>query len=161
MNSLLWKCLALSALALATAGCGPGAPRLYKAGGTVTRNKEPLVGAQVTFAYSDGNFASGFTDQAGKFELAYMNRPGGTVPGKCKVTISKRSGESSGPPPAILDKVPTSAAEQKAKEKAQRETMEVFEKKDAEGDKPEFEKVVSLEVTTDESKNNFQIDLTD
>jgi hypothetical protein len=159
MISFSWKFPAALALVLMISGCGPGGPRLYKAGGIVTHNKAPLAGAHVTFAYEDGNFASGYTDKDGKFELAYNNRTGGTVPGKCKVTITKRAGDSDGPPPAILDKVPKSAEEQRAKQQAQRERMQAFEKKDAAGAKADFEKSVSLEVTTDESKNNFAIDL--
>src|SRR4029077_4502649 len=54
MNSLSWKCLAVLALALTIAGCGEPGPRLYKAGGTVNYKSAPVEGAQVTFAYEDG-----------------------------------------------------------------------------------------------------------
>jgi hypothetical protein len=89
MNSLSWKCLAVLALALVVAGCSDGGPRLYKAGGTVTYKNAPVEGAQVTFAYDDGNFANGTTDAAGKFQLTYMGKPGGAALGKCKVSVSK------------------------------------------------------------------------
>src|SRR5690242_10205745 len=115
MNTFRWKCLAVLTLALLASGCGGGGPRLYKAGGTVTRKKVPVEGAQVTFAYDDGNFASGHMDKAGKFQLTYQNRPGGAVPGKCKVTVSKRGGGTSIAAPAILDTPPKSAEDMKKK----------------------------------------------
>ena len=162
MNTFLWKCLAVSALALVTAGCGGGGPRLYKAGGSVTRNKKPVEGAQVTFAYDDGNFASGFTDKAGKFQLTYQNRPGGAVPGKCTVTVSKQGGGTTMTPPAILDAPPKSAEERMAKLEAQKKMMEAATRQ-AEAKSPDdFVKTGLLfEITTDESKNNFEIDVKD
>ena len=87
-----WKTLGLFALALALAGCGPSGPKLYKAGGSVTYKEKGVSGATVTYLYEDGNFASGVTDSAGKFTVAYMGKPGGTVQGKVKVTVSKSAG---------------------------------------------------------------------
>lgn len=100
MNSFSWKILAVLALALVVSGCGESGPRLYKAGGTVTYNSQPVEGATVTFAYDNGNFASGATDAAGKFQLIYMGRPGGTVLGKCTVSVAKVAGSGGTPPPA-------------------------------------------------------------
>jgi hypothetical protein len=162
MKPFCWKCLAVSALVLVVAGCG-GGPRLYKAGGTVTRNKKPVEGAHVTFAYDNGNFASGYTDAAGKFQLTYQNRPGGAVPGKCTVTVSKKGGGGpSTPAPAILDAPPKSAAEQKAKMDAVMKTMEESKKRAEEKSPDDFMKTgLTFEITTDESKNNFEIDITD
>jgi hypothetical protein len=160
MNTFLWKCLAVSALALLAAGCG-GGPRLYKAGGTVTRNKNPVEGAQVTFAYDDGNFASGYTDKAGKFQLTYHNRPGGAVPGKCKVTVSKQGGgAASTPPPAILDAAPKSAEDMKKKREAQEDMMRKATDQAQAKSPDDFMKTgLIFEITTDESKNNFEIDV--
>jgi hypothetical protein len=162
MNSLRWKCLVVLALGLVASGCSGGGPRLYKAGGTVTRNKVPVEGAQVTFAYEDGNFASGFTDKAGKFQLTYQNRPGGAVPGKCTVTVSKKGGGTSITTPAVLDAPPKSAEDMKAKMAAQQKVMEAATKQ-AEAKSPDdFMKTgLIYEVTTDESKNNFEIDVKD
>ena len=166
MNISPWKCVAVSALALVASGCGGGGPQLYKAGGTVTNNKAPVEGVQVTFAYDDGNFASGYTDSAGKFQLTYMNRPGAN-PGKCKVSITKRGGPTGNTAPAILNAPPKSAEEQKAKLAAQQKQMEQFAKKQAEQDAAgegsgNFTKSgLVLEITTDENANNFVIDLKD
>ena len=89
MNIDSWKSLAIFPLVLAAAGCGSG-PRLYKAGGTVTQNNKPVQDAQVTFLYENENFASGFTDVNGKYQLTYMGGLG-TPTGKCKVTVTKIS----------------------------------------------------------------------
>jgi len=163
MKPFGWKCLAVAALVLVVAGCTGSGPRLYKAGGTVTRNKKPVEGAHVTFAYDNGNFASGYTDAAGKFQLTYQNRPGGAVPGKCTVTVSKKGGGGpSTPAPAILDAPPKSAAEQKAKMDAVMKTMEESKKRAEEKSPDDFMKTgLTFEITTDESKNNFEIDITD
>ena len=166
MNISPWKFLAVSALVLVASGCSGSGPQLYKAVGTVTNNKVPVEGAQVTFAYDNGNFANGYTDADGKFELTYMNRPGGAVPGKCTVTVSKKGAATSTPPPAILDATPKSKEEQQAKQAAQQKVFAEFEKKQAEaeaaGGSENFTKTGwVLEVTTDENANNFLIDLKD
>ena len=140
MNNLLWKTLALSAIALAASGCGPGGPRLYKAGGTVTYKKAPLPGAQVTFSYDDGNFASGYTDAAGKFTLTYLNNPAGARAGKCKVSVSKKPGSTYKANSAVLDAPPKSAEDLKAKQNAQKETMEQFTKDQEASEGKGFEK---------------------
>jgi hypothetical protein len=165
MNIFSWTCLTVSALVLS--GCGPGGPRLYKAGGTVTRKSVPVQGAQVTFAYDDGNFANGFTDASGKFQLNYMNRTGGAALGKCKVSVTKKAALTSAAPP-ILNATPKSAAEQKAKMAAMQQQMEEFARRQAERDavggsaSGDFTKTgLNYEITTDESKNDFVIDVPD
>jgi hypothetical protein len=163
MKPLLWTCLAVSAMVVVAAGCSSSGPRLYKAGGTVTRNKKPVEGAHVTFAYDNGNFATGHTDAAGKFQLTYQNRPGGAVPGKCTVTVSKKgAGGPATPAPAILDAPPKSAEGMKAKMAAQQKAMEEATKR-AEAKSPDdFMKTgFTFEITTDESKNNFEIEIKD
>ena len=161
MKPFCWKCLAVSALVLVVAGCG-GGPRLYKAGGTVTRNKKPVEGAYVTFAYDNGNFANGTTDAAGKFQLTYQNRPGGAVPGKCTVSVSKKGTSSTEPAPAVLNAPPKSAEEQKAKMMAREKLMADATKRAAETSPDDFTKTgLIFEITTDESKNNFEIDVKD
>jgi hypothetical protein len=81
-------------VALLAAGCGSGGPRLYKAGGTVTHNGKPVEGATLLFVYENGNSASGKTDATGKFDLVYQGKTGGTAAGKCKVLVTKMTGES-------------------------------------------------------------------
>ena len=174
MNSLSWKCLAVLALALMVAGCGEPGPRLYKAGGTVTYKSAPVEGAEVTFAYDDGEFASGTTDAAGKFQLAYKGKPGGAALGKCKVTITKVPGVKTVAPAAATDtKVIKSEADYKAQEKAKMDAMLKFaeEKKamDAAGGQSLIPKKYSdpstsgfaFEIVADESKNVFPLDLKD
>jgi len=158
MNKLTCRILAVLAVAF-LAGCGPGGPKLYKAGGTVTLNKAPLEGAQVTFAYDDGNFASGYTDAAGKFSLTYMNNPAGARAGKCKVSVSKKPGSTYKANSAILDATPKSAEDLRAKERAQKETMEQFTKEQEAAGRGLEKDVGTLEVTSDETKNDFPIDL--
>jgi hypothetical protein len=162
MNTFPWNCLAVAALALVASGCGGGGPRLYKAGGTVTDNNVPVEGAQVTFAYDDGNIANGFTDAAGKFQLNYMNHSGVAAPGKCKVSVSKRGG-ATGPTTTIDFKTsPKSEAEYKAREQERKKMMERQVVRDATGGSGDFTKSgLVLEITTDESKNNFAINLQD
>lgn len=160
MNNLSWKILAVLAFALVIAGCGPGGPRLYKAGGTVTYNGKPVEGAQVTFGYPDGNFANGVTDAAGKFQLVYMGRVG-ALPGKCVVAVSKVS------TPAPSGNAPPAGADPAEMAKA----MEEFKKSQDKAGRPKSEipekfadpKISGLtyEVTTDEKANDFNIELKD
>ncbi len=167
MNFLSRKCLAVATLALVVAGCSGGGPRLYKAGGKVTNNKVPVEGAQVTFVYDDGNFASGYTKPDGTFELTYMNRPGGAMPGKCTVTISKKAGAVGIMTRTNFKTVPKSEAEQKAMMAEQQRMMEETGRKQEEqeaaggGSGDIMKSGLVVEVTTNESQNNFAIDLND
>lgn len=170
MNSLSWKCLAVLALALVVAGCGEPGPRLYKAGGTVNYKSAPVEGAQVTFAYEDGEFASGTTDASGKFQLAYKGKPGGAALGKCKVTITKVAGTTATAPAAATEsKVIKSEADYKAREKAKMDAMLKFSEQSASGTQALIPKKYgdpttsgfAVEIVADESKNNFTFDLKD
>jgi hypothetical protein len=175
MNSLSWKCLAVLALALVVGGCGESGPRLYKAGGTVTYKNAPVEGAQVTFAYEDGEFASGSTDKDGKFQLAYKGKPGGAALGKCKVTVIKVAGPKINAGAAALNNAPPKGPEDmKAKADAMKKAAEdLMAAKAAEaaagGPQALIPKKYSdpstsgfaFEIVTDESKNNFPLDLKD
>jgi hypothetical protein len=174
MNSLSWKCLAVLALALMVVGCGEPGPRLYKAGGTVNYKNAPVEGAAVTFAYEDGEFASGTTDAAGKFQLAYKGKPGGAALGKCKVTIIKLAATKvTAPAAATENKVIKSEADFKAQEKAKMDAMlKIAEEQKAQSaggaqaliPKKYGDPTTSgfaVEIVTDESKNNFTFDLKD
>ena len=167
MNKLSWKCLAVLALALVVAGCGPGGPRLYKAGGTVTYKDKPVEGANVTFVYADNNFASGITDANGKYILAYKASSGGAALGKCTVSVFKPKVEASVAPPAE-SKDPKERME-RMKEREE-ETKEKLEKEKAGGSEApllpaKYADVktsgLSFEITTDEAKNDFPIVLAD
>ena len=175
MNSLSWKCLAVLALALMVGGCGEPGPRLYKAGGTVNYKGAPVEGAQVTFAYEDGDFASGSTDAAGKFQLSYKGKPAGAALGKCKVTLIKLpSAKTVAAPAATESKVIKSEADFKAQEKAKMDAMLKFAaEKQAESAAGGVKSLIpakysdpstsgfAFEIVTDESKNNFTLDLKD
>jgi len=166
----LWKCAAVLAMGCFVLGCG-GGPRVYKTTGTVTYKGQPVDGAQVTFAYDNGNFANGTTGADGKFSLTYMGTPGGAVPGKCKVAVVKQKNVSAtlttptGPP--------KSAEEYKAQQKEKQDMMmkvakeqadiaaggtgNLLPKKYADGNTSGL----VFEITTDVSKNDFPIDLKD
>jgi hypothetical protein len=175
MNSLSWKCLAVTALALTVAGCGESGPRLYKAGGTVTYKSLPVEGAEVTFAYDDGEFANGVTDAAGKFQLAYKGKPGGAALGKCKVTVSKVAGlKAAAPAAATTNKVVKSEADFKEQQKAKMESMIKFaadkKEQDASGGAQSLipkkyadpsTSGFTYDIVADESKNVFALDLKD
>ena len=90
MNNLFWKCLVVLALACVLSGCD-GGPTLYKAGGKVTYKSAPVEGADVLFAYDNGNFANGRTDKDGKYTLAFGSRAGAAL-GKGKITVTKKEG---------------------------------------------------------------------
>ena len=163
MDIFPWKCLALSALVLLASGCSGGGPRLYKAGGIVTDNNTPLAGAHVTFAYNDGEFASGVTDAAGKFELNAANRLGGAVPGQGTVTISKKAGAAGIGTTTDFKTPPKSPAEMQARMAEQKAMMEKQATRDAAGGASGdiMKTGLVLEIKTNESENNFVIDLKD
>jgi hypothetical protein len=172
VNSFSWKCMSVLALALVMVGCGPGGPTLYKAGGTVTYKDKPVPDATVTFQYADGNSASGTTDAAGKFSLAYLGNPKGAAAGTCKVSVVKTEAKASMAPP-ISDA---------SKSRDPAEMMKLMQKAGGDNLKNPEGKVggvaagknelpakygnfttsgLSHEITTDEKKNDFSIVLTD
>jgi hypothetical protein len=165
MSNVLCKCIAVLTLGMAIAGCGPGGPSLYKAGGTVTYNGQPVSGANVTFQYEDGNSASGVTDAAGKYTLTYLGNPKGAAVGKCMVSVSKiaaiagapsgSSAEASKDPAAIM-KMMQGMGEAQMKGEAGPPKNELPAKY------VDFKTSgLSFEITTDEAKNNFEIVLKD
>ncbi len=163
------------ALASVISGCGTG-PSLYKAGGKVTYKEAPVEGAEVLFAYDDGNFANGHTDKDGKFTLAYGGKPGAAL-GKGKITVTKKEGVSMGaalaPPPPKGKKI-TSEAEYKAEEARKKAEMDAYGKaaKDL-ADKGGPKDLIpakyassgtsgfTFEIKTSEKDNDFPLDLKD
>lgn len=80
-------------------GCGGGAsndlPDLVPVTGTVTQDGKPLSGAVVTFEpATGGGISAGLTDDAGKFELLYLQDLVGAVEGAHTVRISKMNGDA-------------------------------------------------------------------
>ncbi|MBC7854198.1 MAG: carboxypeptidase regulatory-like domain-containing protein [Pirellulaceae bacterium] len=173
MNSLSWKSLAVLALALVASGCGDGGPRLYKAGGTVTYKSAPVEGAQVTFTYDDGSFASGISDKDGKYMLSQLGRSVGASLGKCKVSVTKLSSASTTTMAPMTGEVKTQAdADKKNADmvKAMQESMKKKAEMDAAGGPQSLipkkytdasTSGFAFEVTSNESANNFPLDLKD
>lgn len=168
MNSFFWKSFSVLALALVIAGCGTPGPRVYKAGGTVTYNGQPVSGAAVTFKYEDGNSAAASTDAAGKFNLTYMGNPKGAAAGKCTVAVSKIAGPAGMTPPsgpASKDPMEMTKMMQKMGEdqlKKAESGQSTAPKNELPAKYAEFSTSgFSFEITTDESKNNFDIPLKD
>ena len=151
-------------------GCGPGGPRLYKAGGTVTYNGKPVPQANVVFQHEDGSASSGTTDDAGKFSLTYQGNPKGAAAGKCSVAVNKVAGGSNVPLP-----IPAGVDTKDPKEMMklmQKRAEEDKKKLDAGGLTPPKSELpakyanfktsgLSYEITSDEAKNNFAIELKD
>lgn len=77
---------------LAFVGCsGKKVPDLAAVRGRVTLDREPLVGATVTFARQDGagRSASAVTTESGEYKLQYLPGYSGAMPGEYDVTIRK------------------------------------------------------------------------
>uniref|UniRef100_A0A7C4QRJ3 Carboxypeptidase regulatory-like domain-containing protein n=1 Tax=Schlesneria paludicola TaxID=360056 RepID=A0A7C4QRJ3_9PLAN len=93
-----WMCLGNSrkaslGLLLLLAGCGGTQAdysqlKLVPAGGRVTLDGQPLVGAVVTFDAEDGQFSYGLTDSDGSYKLQLDSVQAGVTPGKKIVRIS-------------------------------------------------------------------------
>lgn len=169
MNNSFWKCLSVLALALVVAGCGTGGPRLYKAGGTVTYNDKPVSDAEVIFQYEDGNSSSGRTDAAGKFTLLYFGNPKGAAAGKCLVSVNKSAALAGSGNPAGTDTNDPAEMMKRMKQVGE-ETMKsassggsyVAPKGELPAKYSDFKSSgLSFEITTDETKNNFDIVLKD
>jgi len=155
----------VATLLIAASGC-EGESKFYQADGKVLLNQEPLEGAQVTFAYTNGNFAHGITDRAGNFQLTYLNRPGGVPAGECEVTIAKRVAVTGIVVPASMDAVPKSESEYKSKYSTMKSQMEEFARKqeeiDAAGGEGDFVKSGMIrEIKADKDGNHFVFDFKD
>jgi hypothetical protein len=88
--------VALSLLALLSAGCGGSAhPDVVPVSGTVTFQGQPLAGAQVVF-HNDKSprAASGETDAQGKFKLTSFEPGDGATIGEYRVSVSKIQGSA-------------------------------------------------------------------
>ena len=174
MNNHFWKCLAVLALACVISGCGSG-PSLYKAGGKVTYKNAPVEGADVLFAYDDGNFANGRTDKEGKFMVLFGGKPGAAL-GKGKITVTKKesitmAAPAGGTAPAGQIK---NEADWKAEQKRKNDEMAAFKKaQDKMNEKGGPQDLIpakyassatsgfTFEIKTSEKDNDFPLDLKD
>jgi hypothetical protein len=74
---------------VSAAGCNEATILTVPVSGIVTLDGEPVEGASIFFAPSNGPAAKAETDAQGKFRLM-TNRPGdGAIPGDFKVTVAK------------------------------------------------------------------------
>ncbi len=129
----------------------------------MTYNATPLAQADVTFLYDDGNFATGSTDAAGKFDLIYMGRPGGAPLGKCKVTVTKSAVSGTAPPPAGAKpedmmkamRAATGTTMQQGGDKTMAKALVPAKYANPDGSG------ISFEIQADEKANDFKIDLKD
>lgn len=85
---------------LASVGCSNAPqdlPDLATVTGTVTMDGEPLANASVEFVSANGQVASGTTDAAGKYELAYVGGNKGAEIGENTVRITTVLDAPAGP----------------------------------------------------------------
>jgi hypothetical protein len=119
------------AVGIAIAGCGgSGGPAVVSVAGTVTRDGQPLVGADVMFLPERGAPSSGKTDASGEFTLTFNDGRPGAVPGKHQVFITLPGPEV--PPPTGQEKPPVKVQppmefRQQAEVKADGENRLTFE----------------------------------
>jgi len=95
--------------AMATAGCGP-ADRATVTGTVLRHDGQPLRRATVTARSPEtGQWASGVTDETGRFALATPDSDAGIAPGKYYVIILEDRGDADQRPRSIPRKYESSA----------------------------------------------------
>ncbi len=81
----------LSAVVLATIGCGRSGPETARVSGVVTLNAKPVAGASVMLVpEAGGRRAHAVTDERGAFELTTFESGDGVVLGRHAVSVSKK-----------------------------------------------------------------------
>ena len=160
-------------LAAVSAGCGPSAPKLYPASGTVTFEGKPVEGASVLFIPQAGRPSMATTDASGKFTVTTNGKPGAPL-GTYLVTVTKQSGGAAATPAASIS--PQQGGAEPSEEEKQRMMMKQREEMESQlatmrsGSKsqnvlpakyanPEASGL-SVTVTADETKNVFDLPLT-
>ena len=99
-------------LLFCAAGCGGGGhgPELGAVDGVVHLDGKPLPGALIVFVPENGSPSRGFTDEEGRYTLAYSRDHEGAEVGKHTVRISTGQpadeDEDGNPTPAVPEKVP-------------------------------------------------------
>ena len=86
-------------LTVVAAGCGPSAPKLYPASGTVTYEEKPLANATVIFIPQSGRPSMATTDASGKYTISTNGKPGAPL-GTYNVTVSWKEGSADAAAPA-------------------------------------------------------------
>ena len=76
-----------------------GRPELVPVRGVVTLDGQPVSDVVLTFAFDDGNFANGLTDQSGEYVLCFVGHVG-CPPQPAKVSMSGGSRSSKAVLPA-------------------------------------------------------------
>ncbi len=101
--------LAIAICGMTAAGCGGGAegPTLHPVSGTVTYNGAPVANVQVSFVNEAApRYASGTTDEEGKFQLMSFKENDGAIAGEHVVLVSKQevvAPSAGGEPPSMDD----------------------------------------------------------
>jgi len=143
----------LCVLGIGFAGCGgSGGPKLYAVKGTVTYKGQPLEGASVNFlpAATGAQQAVGTTDAKGQYTLNTQGRPGAVL-GEHQVTITKFAAGSGPAAPKPEDMIKMQMKGRVPPPKA--EIPPKYGMTTTSGFK--------FTVTTDASKNVFDLPLTD
>lgn len=141
-------------LIVSMAGCGDGGPSVYPVTGTVTYNGAPVENAQVTFIPEAGAPGIGQTDAAGKYTISTRGK-NGAVLGANKVTVTKISTAASTMPANPTPEDMMKAAQEANAPTTKSEQMLPNKYGTA------FSSGLTAEVTTDESANVFDFELTD
>jgi len=149
----LGMCVGLVGL-FAMIGCG-GPKGLPSVKGTVLYKGQPVQGATVSFVSDDGRMSVGTTDDKGQFSLSTGTQPG-APPGRYRVGVVKRSA------------VPGASGVEGADPTEMMKKMMVGKGKmpEAKHELPEkyaepMKSPLTYEVSSDSSKNNFTIELSD
>jgi hypothetical protein len=119
MRWMNWLLMGLVAALPVITGCAPSkSVGAVKATGTVTFDGKPLEGATVSFIPDGegGRNAAGLTDAQGNFRLTTLEPGDGAMPGKYKVTVTKKDSDPNAyVPPASQEEGMKRAAAEAAK----------------------------------------------
>jgi hypothetical protein len=139
--------------ALFSSGCGEGGPSVASVSGTVTYQGQPVADAMVTFIPEKGTPGNGQTDASGKYTISTRGK-NGAVLGLNKVTVTKMT--TDGP---AMPANPTPEDMRKAAEASARMSQTESQLPSKYG--TAFSSGLTATVTSDESANVFDFDLTD
>ena len=124
-----WLCLCLLSIVLLTSvGCGGNSDGLVPTTGTITIDGQPGSNASVAFipqAGTSGNGGTAATDATGKFEILTPQGKKGLLPGKYKVTVSRRLNDDGTPPDPNTPPIESSAKERLPLKYTDREKTEL------------------------------------
>lgn len=147
------SCFLLIGAFLFSSGCGEGGPSVASVSGTVTYQGQPVADAMVSFIPEKGAPGNGQTDASGKYTISTRGK-NGAVLGLNKVTVTKMT--TDGP---AMPANPTPEDMRKAAEASARMSQTESQLPSKYG--TAFSSGLTATVTSDESANVFDFDLTD